>query len=150
MRALTLSLLTLAALTGALSAAVGQDKDKAPGPGGREASKTMTLVGCIARRSAPSQLTIDDAQRGRFQLVGPRLTQYIGQRVELSGTPDTGRLRIKGGLTPTPNVAGQAGAIDPVRAAVAAQPGGGGTGTGDASLPSFRVRSIKTLGGACE
>ncbi len=126
-------------------------QDKAPASATEKlAPKTMTLVGCIARGSSPNQLTIDDLQNGRFQLSGLRLTRYVGQRVEIAGTPDTSRLRIKGGLSPNPNIAGQAGAIDPVRAAVAAQPGGGSTGTGDTSLPGFRVKSIKTLGGACE
>jgi hypothetical protein len=132
-----------------MTAMIAQDTQPV-GAALKAAPKTVTLVGCIARGSTPNQLTINDSQSGRFQLSGSRLSRYVGQRVELAGNPDTSRLRIRGGLTPTPNIAGQAGAIDPVRAAVAAQPGGGSAGTGDASLPNFRVKSIKTIGGPCE
>lgn len=151
MRVIPWSVLVAAAVS---IGAAQQDKPPSSpesSPESKKAPKTLTLVGCIARGGgAPNQLTIDDAASGRYQLAGSRLHRYIGQRVELTGSPDTSRLRIKGGLTPTPNIAGQAGAIDPVRAAIARQPGGGSAGTGDASLPSFRVRAVKALRGVCE
>ena len=144
-------LLTVGWLVAALAstAMINQDKEPSSAPP-KGAPKTMTLVGCVARGSSPNQLTLNDAASGRFQLSGMRMGRYVGQRVEIAGSPDTSRLKIRGGLTPTPNVAGQAGAIDPVRAAVAAQPGGGSAGTGDASLPGFRVKSVKTVAGTCE
>jgi hypothetical protein len=158
MRLMQLTMVTVVAASLAALAAplepTGQDKpneqEEARPPAGKT-PRTMTLIGCIARGGgSPTQLTIDDEYSGKFQLSGRRLGRYLGQRVELAGSPDTGRLRIRGGLLPNPNVAGQAGAIDPVRAAVASQPGGGSVGTGDADLPGFRVKSIRALGGVCE
>lgn len=44
---------------------------------------------------------------------------------------DTPQLRVAGGLTPSPNIAAQAGAIDAARAAVAALSGGPATWFGE-------------------
>jgi hypothetical protein len=111
--------------------------------------KTVTLSGCVTKGKAqPNQFTLDDDQNGKYQLSGNQIGRYLGQRVEIAGTTDNSRLKIKGGLWPTPNVAAQGG--DPVRAAIASQPGGGSSGTGDADLPSFRVKSVRTLEGGCQ
>jgi hypothetical protein len=56
------------------------------------------------------------------------------------------RLKITGGLLPSPNVAAQAGAIDPSQAANASS---GGNGVGSGELPEFRVKTVRQLGGAC-
>jgi hypothetical protein len=115
----------------------------------KNAAKTLTLSGCVARgMGQPNQFTLDDDQNGKYQLSGNQIGRYVGQRVEIAGTTDTSKLKVKGGLWPTPNVAAQGG--DPVRAAIASQPGGGASGTGDASLPSFRVKSVKALEGGCQ
>ena len=136
------------------SLAAGQQPAASPPASGKtdkNAPKTVTLSGCVAKGNGqPNQITLDDQQNGKFQLSGNRIGQYLGQRVEIAGTTDTSRLKIKGGLWPTPNAAGQGSSIDPARAAVASQPGGGSSGTGDADLPSFRVKSIKILDGACQ
>jgi hypothetical protein len=113
----------------------------------KSAPTTLTLTGCVEKGAGPNQFTLNDEVNGKYQVTGSRINRYVGQRVEVAGSPDTARLKVRGGLYPTPNVAGQAGAIDPARAAVAAQPGGPGQGTGDVDLPTFRVKSIKTLGG---
>jgi hypothetical protein len=57
---------------------------------------------------------------------------------------------VKGGLLPSPNVAAQAGAIDPGQAAVASQPGGTASGTGSVDVPLFRVDRVRALGGSCQ
>jgi len=111
--------------------------------------KTVTLTGCVERGSSPNQFIITDELNGKYEISGSQIGRYLGQRVEIAGSPDTGRLRIKGGLYPNPNVAAQAGAMDPARAAVAAMPGGPGAGTGDVALPSLKVKSVKTLDGGC-
>ena len=117
----------------------------------KNVSRTVTLSGCVAKGNGqPNQVTLDDIQNGKYQLSGNRIGRYLGQRVEIAGTPDTSRLKIKAGLWPTPNVAGQGSSMDPARAAVASQPGGPSFGTGDADLPSFRVKSIKMLDGGCQ
>jgi hypothetical protein len=113
-------------------------------------SRTVTLTGCVERGGTPTQLTIDDPVNGRYEVSGSDIKKYLGRRVQVAGSPGSTRFRIKGGLWPTPNVAGQAGAIDPAKAAVAAQPGGPSSGTGDVDLPTFKVKSIRTLDQACE
>ena len=74
------------------------------------------------------------------------MRKYVGQRVEISGVMSK-RLVIVGGLYPTPNVAAQAGAIDPARAAVeqmSASPNSMGRPALD-----FRVKSVRPVPGAC-
>ena len=58
-------------------------------------------------------------------------------------------LVIKGGLQPNPNIAAQAGALDPSRAAVQAQTSGSTTGT-TPDLQEFRVKTIRSTGGTCK
>ena len=55
----------------------------------------------------------------------------------------------KGRTLADANVAAQAGDIDPAKAAIAAQPGGGATGTGEVALPTFKVKSVRTLDSSC-
>jgi hypothetical protein len=130
--------------TGAARQAPQENAKKAP------PSRTRTLTGCVERGALPNQVTIDDPVNGRYEVSGSDIGKYLGRRVRVAGTPGSTRFRIKGGLWPTPNVAAQGGAIDPGRAAVAAQPGGPSSGTGEIDLPTFKVKSIRTLGAACE
>jgi hypothetical protein len=109
----------------------------------------ITLTGCIEQGGMPNQFTLSDAHNGRFQISGNRIARYRGQRVEIVGTTTAGKIQVRGGLWPSPNVAGQAGAMDPARAAVAAQPGGPSTGTRDVELPRFSVKSVRALDGKC-
>jgi len=74
---------------------------------------------------------------------------FVGKRVQIAGAPDSRRLRIVGGLVPSANVAGQAGAMDPSRAVVESTPLAT-SGKADPQLPEFRVRSVRTVAGACE
>jgi hypothetical protein len=121
----------------------------APDKTDKSTPKIVTLSGCVVKgKGQPNQFTLDDEQNGKYQLSGNQIGHYLGQRVEIAGTADTSKLKIKGGLWPTPNVAAQGG--DPVRAAIASQPGGGAAGTGDTDLPSFRVKSVRTLEGGCQ
>jgi hypothetical protein len=134
------------------SVAAGQQPTAAPQgseKSDKNAPKTVTLSGCVVKgKGQPNQFTLDDEQNGKYQLSGNQIGRYLGRRVEIAGMTDTSRLKIKGGLWPTPNVAAQGG--DPVRGAIASQPGGGASGTGDADLPSFRVKSVRTLEGGCQ
>lgn len=137
--------LTIAACITGVSAQQPSSPEKKP----PRAARTVTLTGCVERGSTPTQVTIDDPLNGRYEVSGSDIKKYLGQRVRVAGTPGSTRFRVKGGLWPTPNVAAQAGAIDPARAAVAAQPGGPASGTGDIDLPTFKVKAIRTLDGAC-
>lgn len=113
-------------------------------------SRVVTLTGCIEKGVTPNQYTIQDSMNGRYEVSGTDIKRYLGQRVQVAGTPGSTRFRVKGGLWPNPNVAGQAGAMDPAKAAVAAMPGGPYAGTGDISLPTFKVKAVRTLDGGCE
>jgi hypothetical protein len=124
---------------------VAQDK-KAPA---KQAAKTISLSGCVVRsEKASDQFTLEDATEGKYRLSGVKLQDYIGRRVQIAGgVVGTKRLTIKGGLLPNPNVAAQAGAMDPARAAVASAGGAAGPGTVD--LPEFKVRSVRPVTGGC-
>ena len=112
--------------------------------------KTITLTGCVEKGVTPNQFTLQDPLNGKYEVSGNGINKYLGQRVQVAGTRGSTRFRVKGGLWPTPNVAAQAGSIDPADAAVAAMPGGGASGTGEVDLPTFKVKSIRTLDGGCK
>ncbi len=114
------------------------------------APRVVTLTGCVERGATPNQYTIQDLANGRYEVSGTDIKKYLGRRVQVAGTPGSTRFRVKGGLWPNPNVAAQAGSMDPAKAAVAAMPGGPYSGTGDIALPTFKVKAVRTVDGACE
>jgi len=112
-------------------------------------SKTLTLSGCVQRSDAKPgdyTLTSDDQESGTYRLTGLDVREFVGKRVEVIGVPP--KLRIKGGLYPNPNVAAQAGAMDPAKAATEAAAGGPAATTAS-PLPEFRIQSIKPVAGNC-
>lgn len=113
-----------------------------------KANKTLTLVGCVERGATPNQFTLSD-ESGKYVVTGARIGRYVGLRVEIAGVSDNSKFKVKGGLWPTANVAGQAGAIDPARAAMAAQPGGPASATGEVDLPRVVVKSVRPLDARC-
>jgi hypothetical protein len=128
---------------------VAQDKQDKKAPPAKVQTKTLSLSGCVVRsESAPNQFTLEDKDEGRFRLSGINMSDYVGRRVQIGGAvPDSKKLVIKGGLTPNANVAAQAGAMDPARAAVASAGGAAGPGTVD--LPEFKVKSVRPVSGGC-
>ena len=117
----------------------------------QSAPKTITLAGCVEKVAGPStRYTMQGADGSKYEVSGGGINKFVGKRVEIAGIPGSTRLKVKGGLWPTPNVAAQGGAVDPAKAAVAAMPGGGASGTGDVNLPTVKVRSIRSLDGVCE
>jgi hypothetical protein len=134
--------LMCAAPTGAASAAQKPEPSKA-------APKPITLSGCVQRgESSPDQFTLSENKGSQvYRLTGPDLRDYVGRRVQLVGGVASKRLKIVGGLTPSPNAAAQAGAMDPARAATAAA--GGSAGPGTVELPEFRVKSVRPITGSC-
>ena len=112
-------------------------------------AKTISLSGCVVRAENPAdRFTLEDAAEGKYRLTGINLRDYVGQRVTIAGAVvETKRLTIKGGLTPNANVAAQAGAMDPARAARAAM--GGAAGPGTVNLPEFKVKSVRPVSGGC-
>src|SRR5882724_8181537 len=118
-------------------------------PSAKPAPKVITLSGCVERNgAAPGQYTLSDGGKGGavYKLTGTDVRDYVGRRVEVIGQGPR-RFTIAGGLTPSANVAAQAGAMDPARAAVASAGGSAGPGTVD--LPEFRVKSVRPISGAC-
>jgi hypothetical protein len=108
----------------------------------------MTMAGCVSPKPANGTFTFTAKDGTKYRLSGKNLKKYAGQEVELVGGEGK-KLTVKGGLYPSPNVAAQAGAMDPTQAAIAAQPGGTSSGTG-AELPEFAVRSVRGLSGSCQ
>jgi len=114
----------------------------------KDAKTIVTLSGCVTRNPAvPGTFTFAETDTGTtYRLAGTSVRKYLGQRVQIVGAPTGRRLTIRGGLFPSPNVAAQAGAMDPTQAAMASQPGGPSSGTGTVALPEFRVAGVRTLG----
>ena len=133
------------ALTLACTIALG-GQDKKPA---KPVDKTISLSGCVVRNEkVPDQFTLEDATEGKYRLSGLKLQDFVGRRVQIAGgVVGSKRLTIKGGLLPNPNVAAQAGAMDPARAAVASA--GGSAGPGTVELPEFKVRSVRPVTGGC-
>jgi hypothetical protein len=110
----------------------------------------IALTGCVQRgESAPDQYTLSESKGSQiYHLTGPDLREYVGRRVQIVGAvPNSKRLRVVGGLTPSPNVAAQAGAMDPSRAVVAGATEAGSPGRVD--LPEFKVKSVRPVSGSC-
>lgn len=122
-----------------------QSSDK---PDKKRDPRPVTLSGCVERGTGPNEYTIDDDQSGKFRVSGGRISRFVGQRVEVTGNVNSSRLRLRLGLYPSPNAAGQAG-TDPVKSAMAGQPGGAAAGTGAVSLPELQVRTVKSVEGGC-
>ena len=109
----------------------------------------ISLSGCVVRAGeADNQFTLQDSKVGStYRLTGVDVHDFVGQRVQLAGrVVDSKKLQVEFGLKPSPNVAAQAGAIDPNQAAIAAA--GGLASTGNVQLSEFRVRSVRPLGAA--
>ena len=107
----------------------------------------VTLDGCVvANPNDRKAFTLDDDGR-TYLLKGLNVRDFVGQHVEVIGAAGK-RLRIVGGLYPSPNVAAQAGGIDPTKAAMAAQ--SGPMSQSARPMIEFTVKSVRVLPGSCE
>lgn len=126
---------------------VGAQSSSTP-PAAKKGASLTTLSGCVATNpERKKDFTLADDQQGEtYLLKGLDVRDFVGKRVELTGSTSK-RLVIVGGLYPSPNIAAQAGAIDPTKAAIAAQSGP----TANAPRPQieFRVKSVRTVPGPC-
>jgi hypothetical protein len=112
----------------------------------------LTISGCVARSDmGADQFTmVDSTGKTTYRLIGGQVRQYVGKRVEVvGGVVESKKLKISGGLRPSPNVAAQAGAIDPAGAAASAA-AAAAPGTAAAPTLDFKVRTIQLADGACE
>jgi len=99
----------------------------------------------------PGQFTfLDNGGGGKYRLTGKGLKNFVGRRVEIVGGPPGKGITFRTGLLPSPNVAAQAGALDPAQAAVANLPGGAADANANAPLPEFRVIRLRNVEGACQ
>ena len=139
-------------LVSLLAAALAVQSASAPGASDAKKASEIRLTGCISRdRAVPGQLTFLDNDGGlKYRLTGKGLKDFVGHRVEIVGGPPGKGITFRTGLLPSPNVAAQAGAIDPAQAAVARFPGGAADAAGAAPLPEFRVVRVRDVQGACQ
>src|SRR3954447_3347538 len=106
-------------------------------------ASAVTLTGCVSGKPlATGDFTfIDNVTGSKYRLAGKGMKKYAGQQVEVVSGADK-KLVVKGGLYPSPNIAAQAGALDPAQEAIARQPGGATSGTAGVEFPEFRVGRI--------
>lgn len=122
-------------------------------PSTRDQTKTPTtieLTGCVSVNPATGgqYAFVDNASGGTYRLNGKNLKKYAGQRVRLVGDSSPKRLRFKTGLWPSPNIAAQAGALDPAQESIARH-SGATAGPSDAT-PELRVVRVHGVEGACQ
>jgi hypothetical protein len=104
----------------------------------KKAVKAITLKGCLQDSNLGTDVyTLVDSKGGTtYRVSGADVRPHVGHRVQ-----------IVGGLIPSPNVAAQAGAIDPVKAAIAGT-GEHAAGPGNVHL-ELHVTRVQPLNGAC-
>src|SRR6476619_2232540 len=140
-RELTYGLVALLVL---FHAAQGSAQTGKPAAAPAPESKEVRLNGCISRDAArPGQFNFLNNNSGdKYRLTGKGLKKFVGQRVEIVGGPPGKGVTFRTGLWPSPNVAAQAGALDPAKAAVARMPGGAADAPGANPLPEFHVTRL--------
>jgi hypothetical protein len=115
--------------------------------------KSLTLSGCIAPDAANAgHYTLADFTTGTttYRLAGTDVRRYLGKRVEIVGSAvEQSKLKIVGGLSPSPNAAAQAGAMDPAEAARANLGADGNARPGNIVVPELNVKTVKAIGGPC-
>lgn len=132
-----------------LSSSPGAQSQPRAGGTSAKHQAPVTLAGCVSPKPASGTFTFTAKDGTKYRLTGKNLKKYAGQEVEIvSGEGKS--LAVKGGLLPSPNAAAQAGAIDPKQAAIAAQPGGTASGTGEVQLPALNVNRVRALGVSCQ
>jgi len=144
-------IMLLPLLAAAVLLSQAQPSQPAPKP---DPNAPLTMNGCVTRdytdsRNASAYTFVDDVDGSRYRLKGKRLSKYSGMAVQVVGVVGTKKVKFVGGLWPSPNVAGQAGAIDPGKAAIAALPGGPTTGVGNVDLPTLNVTRLTLGRGEC-
>ena len=131
-------------------AMAAQDQTKAAGQEQTKATTTVELTGCVSLSPSPSGqfAFVEATSGGTYRLNGKGLKKYAGQRVRLVGDPSSKRVRIRMGLWPSPNVAAQAGALDPAQESIARH--SAGTSGMPENAPELRVVRVHGVEGACQ
>jgi len=128
------------------SVASGAQSPEPPKP----ATARVELTGCVSLSPGSSGqfAFVDAGSGGTYRLSGRSVKKYAGQRVTLVGDPSTKRLRVRLGLWPSPNVAAQAGALDPAQESIARQ-AGGAANVPDTAVPELKVVRVQGAEGSC-
>lgn len=137
-------------LASAVTAAVAQQAPSSKTP--KATPALLAVSGCIsAAPDARSVFTLADKGE-TYRLTGTNVREYVGKHVEILGTPAK-RVRVVGGLYPSPNAAAQAGAVDATKAAVASESGATNAAANPPSPPNqpveFTVKSVRVTPGGC-
>jgi len=123
---------------------------QAPNQKGSAQVEPLRLTGCVSPKPEGGDYTFTNAADGnRYRLTGKDIKKFAGLKVEVVESTSKG-FAVKGGLYPSPNVAAQAGALDPVQSAIATQRGSGNTPGTAADLPEFRAQRVKAVQGECQ
>jgi hypothetical protein len=144
--------LVLSLAVAATSVAVAQTSPATPaGKGDKGSNKTsnlVALVGCVSPNpNQPGGFMLSESdQLSQYKLTGTSMRDYAGKRVQVYGEPPK-RLKVVGGLYPTPNSAAEGGRNHVKDAMAAATPAN--TPGGSAALPEFKVKSIQVVTGTC-
>lgn len=140
----SIAAIAVAAALSASAAAAQQTSSARP-------DEPITLTGCVSStRAGSGEFTFTDpASGGKYRLTGKSVRKFAGQMVEIVGGGRGKRLSVRGGLWPSPNIAGQVGAIDPATASIARQPGGAASGAAEPTLPEFNVVRVRGVDGSC-
>jgi len=115
----------------------------------KAAPAVVAVTGCISPDTAtPGAYLFSDSSTGaKYRLSGFDERKDSGQRGEIVVGTGARRVTIRGGLVPSPNLAAQAGAVDPSKT-VNARADSGPNGT-NVPLPEFRADRIQSLGTPC-
>jgi hypothetical protein len=146
MRIRTSGRLAAIALCSSLPLAAAQQSPDSKPPAKNE---PIALTGCISTSpSGTGAYTFQENEGAKYRLSGKGVRKFAGQKVEIVGGSPKG-FTIRGGLLPSPNIAAQAGALDPAQVAIASQPGGSATAGTGTELPEFRVARVRVVDGSC-
>jgi hypothetical protein len=133
---------------------LAQAQPSQPAAEKKDPNAPITMNGCVQRdytdaKNGTAYTFVDGTDGSRYRLSGKSVSKYSGMSVQVVGVLNTRKLKVTGGLWPSPNVAAQAGAIDPGQAAVAALPGGPTTGIGNVEMPILNVTRLSLGQGEC-
>ena len=144
----TLTAILLAGALGALQSAPAPSQSAPSSKTKTDPNEPVTMNGCVTRSasSAKEFMFTDNTSGFQYRLSGKDVSKLLGQPLEIVGAVDTSRLKVKTGLYPSPNVAAQAGAMDPGKAHVAAL-GGGTTGSGSPRPADVQGRTCQRRSG---
>jgi hypothetical protein len=143
--------LLIAIVCSSVAALAAQSATPAQSPS-KDNPKSLKLTGCVAPDSSNAgHFTLADFTTGAptYRLTGTDLRRYLGKRVELVGAAVQPKMKIVGGLTPSPNAAAQAGAMDPAEAARANLGADGNARPGNIVVPELKVTTVKAVAGGC-